>query len=328
MYDGTCEYFNSTTTPKPTTTVAKPFNFYCNFETDFCDWKPDTSSDAKWIRKNGQNSVFGKAPLNDVTLQNSYGYYAYIDSNYNGQLSTAILRSPDLNYAQDTCLDFWYQLNGPINSGLTVALKSTSTKIELWKRLGNVADTWSHAYVKVPSNLTITRWIEFEGDMANIYDGYVAIDEVKLIIGDCPTTQFCDFENEDICGYQQDVTADFKWTRNKVGTSSLSTGPSFDHTYQTPVGHYMYIETSVPQKLGDKARLISPKVTKTPYGVCLNFWYHAYGATIGTLNVYTRKRNQLSSQPIWTISKNQNNQWRTTSVTISEYEDYEVILLF
>ncbi|RNA19907.1 MAM and LDL-receptor class A domain-containing 1-like [Brachionus plicatilis] len=68
----------------------------------------------------------------------------------------------------------------------------------------------------------------------------------------------------------------------------------------------------------DEAKLII--VTKTPNGVCLNFWYHAYGET---LNVYTRKRDQLSSQPIWSISKNQGNQWRTTSVTISENEDFE-----
>ncbi|RNA26976.1 MAM and LDL-receptor class A domain-containing 2-like [Brachionus plicatilis] len=322
---GTCEYYNSTTTQKPTTTEAKPFELKCDFENSFCDWSNDPSIGAQWRRQNGQNAKFGQAPLTDVTLQSSYGYYAYIDSNYDSQLSTAVLRSPVLNKAQDTCLEFWYQLNGPINSGLTVALRNANNRTELWKRFGNVADIWSHAYVRVPSNLTVNKWIEFEGDMANIYDGYVAIDEVKLIIGDCPATQFCDFETEDICGYQQDVSADFKWSRNKVNTVSVSTGPSFDHTYLTPVGHYMYIETSSPQKQGEKARLISPKVTKTPNGVCLKFWYHAYGATIGTLNVYTRKRDQLSSQPIWSISNNQGNQWRTTSVTISEFEDFETI---
>ncbi|CAF0741635.1 unnamed protein product, partial [Brachionus calyciflorus] len=195
---GTCEYFNSTTTPKPTTTLPKPFELFCDFENSFCDWSSDPSSDAQWQRQNGQNVKYGQAPLNDVTLQNSYGYYAYINSNYNGQLSTAILRSPSLNYIQETCLEFWYQLNGPINSGLTIALRNSNNRTELWKRLGNVADTWSHAYVRVPSNSTLNKWLEFEGDMSNIYDGYVAIDEVKLIIGQCPASQYCDFENEDI----------------------------------------------------------------------------------------------------------------------------------
>ena len=51
--------------------------------------------------------------------------------------------------------------------------------------------------------------------MSNNTVGYVAVDDVQLIIGDCPTTQFCDFENADICGYKDDLTAKFKWKRNK-----------------------------------------------------------------------------------------------------------------
>lgn len=38
----------------------------------------------------------------------------------------------------------------------------------------------------------------------------------------------------------------------------------------------MYIETSYPQKKGDKARLLSPVQSYTS-GKCLVFWYHAYG---------------------------------------------------
>ena len=62
--------------------------------------------------------------------------------------------------------------------------------------------------------------------------------------------QFCDFETEEICNYENDLTANFTWIRNKAGTSSLTTGPSFDHTYQTSIGHYMYIEASSPRRPG------------------------------------------------------------------------------
>jgi hypothetical protein len=78
---------------------------------------------------------------------------------------------------------------------------------------------------------------------------------------------------------------------------------------------------------GDKARLISEKIQRNPNGICVKFWYHAYGASIGTLNVYTRIRSQLSSSPIWTISGNQGNLWRTSSVTIHSNEDFQVIIL-
>ena len=59
----------------------------------------------------------------------------------------------------------------------------------------------------------------------------------------------------------------------------------------------------------------------------MNFWYHAYGATIGSLNVYTRIRNELSVSPIWKIEKNQGNQWRAAAVTIIPDEDFQVNIL-
>jgi len=59
-------------------------------------------------------------------------------------------------------------------------------------------------------------------------------------------------------------------------------------------------------------------------GICFSFWYHAYGSTVGQLNIYTRKRGVLSSQPIWSVLNNQGNQWRTAAVTIKEVEDFEV----
>ncbi|CAF0724038.1 unnamed protein product, partial [Brachionus calyciflorus] len=127
------------------------------------------------------------------------------------------------------------------------------------------------------------------------------------------------------CNYQHDVTADFKWDRYKGPTNSSYTGPSFDHTYQTALGYYMHIEASYPQTPGQKARLISEKVKHNANGICLNFWYHAYGDTINTLNVFTRKRGSLSNQPIWSMYKNQGDQWRPASITISEYEDFEVV---
>jgi hypothetical protein len=68
-----------------------------------------------------------------------------------------------------------------------------------------------------------------QGDVSNKYTGYVAVDNVKLLSGYCPVAQFCDFESPDICGYENDPSGDFTWTRNRRGTSSLETGPSYDH---------------------------------------------------------------------------------------------------
>ena len=46
----------------------------------------------------------------------------------------------------------------------------------------------------------------------------------------------CDFEDPNLCGYTQDKTDNFDWTRAFNGTRSFGTGPSVDHTYGTKAG--------------------------------------------------------------------------------------------
>ena len=326
---GTCEYFNSTTTTTTTTTQPPPFALYgCSFESGFCQWYADPSNTSRWVLKKGSEAKYGTAPLNDHTLGNSVGQYAAVDSSSTAEFSIAVLKSPPIDFQQSKCLEFWYQLGGQADSSLTVAIRSAQKRTPQWNRLGNQADRWSHAYVNLQSNISSTQWIEFEGDVSNKLFSFVAIDDVLVLNGVCPSLQFCDFETEDICGYRHDVSADFDWLRNKINTDTeTETGPSYDHTYQTELGHYMYIEASF-SNYGEKARLITPKVTASPTGVCVTFWYHMFGATMGTLNVYTRKHQLLSEQPIWTMSGEQGNLWRTSSVTFRELEDFEVNKIF
>ena len=87
-------------------------------------------------------------------------------------------------------------------------------------------------------------------------------------------------------------------------------------------GYYMYIETSSPRSKGHKAWLISSQF-KSTNGRCLQFWYHMYGATIGTLNVLLLQNNTRSS-PIWSLSSNQGNMWRIAQVTLRSLADYSV----
>ena len=67
----------------------------------------------------------------------------------------------------------------------------------------------------------------------------------------------------------------------------LSHRPTVDHTTGTSAGYYVYIESSYPQKNGDKAWLVS-EVLESPRGACLDFWYHMKGATTGNMTVYHR----------------------------------------
>ena len=68
-----------------------------------------------------------------------------------------------------------------------------------------------------------------------------------------------------------------------------------------PVGYYVYIETSSPRRLGDKA-IISRWVSLTGKS-CLSFFYHMRGSGMGTLRV------KLCDAVISEKSGNQGSNW-------------------
>jgi hypothetical protein len=65
-----------------------------------------------------------------------------------------------------------------------------------------------------------------------------------------------------------------------------------DHTTGTDHGYYLYIETSFPQSQGQKARIISPMYSPSS-SVCLRFYYHMFGPSIGVLNVLMAGTKQI-----------------------------------
>ncbi|XP_078575826.1 MAM and LDL-receptor class A domain-containing protein 1-like [Branchiostoma floridae x Branchiostoma japonicum] len=133
----------------------------------------------------------------------------------------------------------------------------------------------------------------------------------------------CDFETADLCQYTQDTTDDFDWTRNSGETPTPYNGPTVDHTTGTGLGHYMYVETSTSQPIGDTARLISPSYRVYPDGQCLLFWAHMNGNRISTLRVSVKAGGTTTE--IWSRSGNQGNQWFSVAVSILATGSYQVI---
>ena len=67
-------------------------------------------------------------------------------------------------------------------------------------------------------------------------------------------------------------------------------------------GNYMYIEASSPRKPGEKAKL-ALTVPNSGNQSCLSFYYHMYGASAGTLNVYS------GNIKVFTATGNQGDNW-------------------
>ena len=83
-------------------------------------------------------------------------------------------------------------------------------------------------------------------------------------------------------------------------------------------GKYAYIETSSPRAQGDNAKLVKGGLSFNTKK-CLSFYYHMYGATMGTLNVYVGQRK------VFTLSGNQGNLWKQAKVEITEPGASEVM---
>ena len=104
-------------------------------------------------------------------------------------------------------------------------------------------------------------------------------------------------------GWTQDGGDNFDWTRDSAGTPSSNTGPSTGNGSTW----YMYTESSSPNYPSRTANLESPCFDLTSASSAqFSFYYHMYGAAMGTLNVDLSTDNG-STYPtnLWSISGQQ-----------------------
>jgi len=88
-----------------------------------------------------------------------------------------------------------------------------------------------------------------------------------------------------------------------------------DHTIGTSTGYYAYIESSYPQKLGDKAWLVS-EVIKSLKGACLDFWYQAFVSSYITFNVYMQNGTSVAVDIYCRSGTTARDQWTYVSVNL------------
>ena len=87
-------------------------------------------------------------------------------------------------------------------------------------------------------------------------------------------------------------------------------------------GHYIFTEASRTGKMGDKARIISKQLEATK-GLCLSFWYHMYGDSMGSLNVIIKSKSG-SESVIWSMAGNRGDQWIYANKTITSPTKFQV----
>ncbi|RDD40325.1 MAM and LDL-receptor class A domain-containing protein 2 [Trichoplax sp. H2] len=206
----------------------------CSFEQSMCGWQSQSVNGAftsvnstaikfKWERHNGATHTGSTGPSVDHTLGTSQGYYVYTDASFGRFTDVAILTSPIIGGTGSQCVvSFWYHMYGSHVGRLSLNAKRGNTLTQLWTRNGGRANTWYQVSVKVGQRQSFQ--LQFRGTRSFLYNGDIALDDIKLnnCIQPirqpvCPQTTFtcgngycvdpkyvCDYAND--CGGLQDET--------------------------------------------------------------------------------------------------------------------------
>jgi len=120
---------------------------------------------------------------------------------------------------------------------------------------------------------------------------------------------------------------DIDWRTNSGSTPSNNTGPSFDHTYGTYQGKYLYLESS--SCYFKEALLISPCIDLT-YSILpvLEFWYHMYGSNTGVLHVDALTGLTWNLDIMTPLSGNYGNAWNKQTIDLSAYNGQIINIRF
>uniref|UniRef100_A0A672JC96 MAM and LDL receptor class A domain containing 1 n=1 Tax=Salarias fasciatus TaxID=181472 RepID=A0A672JC96_SALFA len=132
----------------------------------------------------------------------------------------------------------------------------------------------------------------------------------------------CSFEF-DLCSWRQSRDDDFDWMIKAGSTPTVGTGPSSDHTLRDPSGHYIYLESSFPQKFGDTARINGPLLSRRSAECKMRFYFHMSGEGIGTLSVFSKSEGRR--RVLLNLTGDQGNYWQLREIPLSSSADFQVM---
>ncbi|XP_061660532.1 MAM and LDL-receptor class A domain-containing protein 1 [Syngnathoides biaculeatus] len=154
----------------------------------------------------------------------------------------------------------------------------------------------------------------------------------------CSPELQCNFEHG-LCTWKQEQNGGgdvFDWTRVRGPTPSFNTGPWKDHTLGTSYGHYLYMESSVPQEFKDTAVLLSRAFQPThqrgedPFNArqpCVfRFHYHMFGSHVFCLAVYLRTVSTGRGQLLWVGYGDQGNFWHRKTLYLSSARPFQIVI--
>lgn len=140
------------------------------------------------------NKVFSVMNLGKVKIPK---IFRSVTSGYSNK--TARLLSTEVT-SRPTCVDFWYQIIGNAECDLEVRTvgRNGIISIPYMVRNKDYGSEWLQAEVEVASTSVDYFRIAFEGHVRNNWQGYIALDDVKIENRACRPSGYCTFESTPI----------------------------------------------------------------------------------------------------------------------------------
>ncbi|QTY27999.1 choice-of-anchor J domain-containing protein [Flavobacterium sp. CS20] len=192
---------------------------------------------------------------------------------------------------------------------------------------GSTARGVTTANVNLPSSSFLEAYIQSNCGATNGLSEFSPAVSFETLCDVIPTPYFEDFEfftvstsfDEDGC-WNEESLGSFTWDVGTGGTGSPNTGPSG----ALSGNNYVFTEASSGSQ-GDEAILLSPSLDlSTLAEPALSFWYHMYGADIGTLAVDVKTSTSANFDlDVFTLSGEQQtaetDPWIQQFVDLSTY---------
>ncbi|XP_068105051.1 apical endosomal glycoprotein [Hyperolius riggenbachi] len=284
----------------------------CNFETGLCGWYQDLTDDIDWTL----------GSLSDHTT--GQGHYMYVEgeSRRDRGHTARLISYPQSSDLDKNCLSFHHRQHGPDTGTLNLFSKyDGGEEVLIWTRSGTHGNRWHRDAV----TLTNKKYQLIFEAVRDGSVGHIAIDDITITRGSCPTPTHCSFE-AGTCGYTSD--GQYKWKLHQMGRTEPHIGPYFDHTLQSFAGHYMVIDTSstsLPRK--KTATMTSSEYSALPEESCLSFWYQLGGAQPGSLTVYVEENTgkKKAKRQLLSVSGTHQESWHHTSVALQSNNPWALL---
>ncbi|XP_063741754.1 MAM and LDL-receptor class A domain-containing protein 1 [Eleginops maclovinus] len=302
----------------------------CTFESDQCQWTDTSEGQILWHRQKASNNT---EPPTDHTTDT--GYYMSVNLSQGSTRTEARLQSPPLPSSSPFCqILFHFHIHAESAGSLRVLMQQAEgSEAMLWSRSHNTVSHWTPEHLPVGLHpQTYKVWFSSMNTVTQTDTGdhVVAVDDISFL--NCETSYQppalsacgCSFE-DGLCVWVQGAEDELDWLSRTGPTETPNTGPAGDHT--TSTGKYLYIQSSAPSVKGNKALLKSLLLPPAgDKGYCFTFWYHMFGATVGSLKVLLQTADPLKRTLVWQKSGDQGDEWQLVRSHVTEQEVHQVIL--